>query len=203
MNFKVLLLIVTIASCISCNRSTNSVAILNETATGSATTPMLYEMATGSATITKVETAPFLGKECSIYTTASETDLRLTKTGNATFKSVEQPRENEESIFVNPNRSFQTFLGIGGSITDASAEVFAKLPLDKQEELLTAYYDKENGIGYTLCRTPIHSCDFSSASFTYIEEGDETLSTFNIDHDRTYRIPLIKKATAAAGGQHL
>ena len=141
--------------------------------------------------------------QSTIYTTASETDLRLTKTGTATFESVKQPRENEVSIFVNPNKSFQTFIGIGGSITDAAAEVFAQLPVDKQNELLTAFYDKEKGIGYSLCRTPIHSCDFSTESYTYIEEGDKELKTFNIEHDKKYKIPLIKKATKAAGGELL
>ena len=67
--------------------------------------------------------------------------------------------------------------------------------------MLTAYYDKVNGIGYTLARTNIHSCDFSSASYTYVKDGDKELKTFNIDHDRQFRIPLIKQAIKAAGGK--
>ena len=125
-----------------------------------------------------------LGKESKVYTTASGTELRLTETGIATFETALQPLENEVSVFVNPYKSFQTFLGIGGAITDASAEVFAELPVEKQKEFLTAYYDKDKGIGYSLSRTPIHSCDFSSGSFTYIEEGDKALKTFSIDHDK-------------------
>jgi glucosylceramidase len=156
---------------------------------------------------TKREEAPsvmsYLGKESIIYTTASETDLRLAETGKEKFAEAAQPLENEVSVFVNPNKSFQTFLGIGGAITDASAEVFAQLPPETQEELLTAYYDKEKGIGYSLCRTPIHSCDFSSNSYTYIEEGDGALETFSIEKDKAYKIPMIKKATAAAGGELL
>lgn len=152
---------------------------------------------------TDVSTNSFLGKESIVYTTASETDLRLTETGTATFTTAEQPLENEVSIFVNPKKSFQSLLGIGGAITDASAEVFAQLPAEQQEEFLTAYYDKDKGIGYSLCRTPIHSCDFSSGSYTYIEEGDKELNTFNIDQDKNYKIPLIKKATEAAGGSLL
>ena len=144
-----------------------------------------------------------LGKESVVYTTASETDLRLAKSGTATFEAASQPLESEVSVFVNPNKSFQTFMGIGGAITDASAEVFAQLPADKQEEFLTAYYDQENGIGYSLARTPIHSCDFSSGSYTYIEEGDKELNTLSINHDRTNKIPLIKRATEAAGGKLL
>ena len=140
------------------------------------------------------------GKESTIYTTASNTDLHLTKTGTVTFKAADQPVETEISVFVNPGKTFQTFLGLGGAITDASAEVFAKLDDARQEELLTAYYDVNNGIGYSLCRTPIHSCDFSSESFTYIEEGDKELRTFNIGHDTVYKIPLIKRAIEVAGG---
>ena len=141
------------------------------------------------------------GKQSTVYTTASDTDLRLAKTGEFSFEAAAQPLENEVSVFVNPEKSFQTFIGIGGAITDASAEVFAKLPEDKQQELLDAYYDVEKGIGYSLCRTPIHSCDFSSASYTYIEEGDAELETFSIAHDQEFKIPLIKKAIATAGGE--
>lgn len=86
--------------------------------------------------------------------------------------------EKENSIFVNPQRRFQALLGIGGAITDSSAETFAKLPKQAQRQLLTAYYDPDKGIGYTLARTTIHSSDFSSGSYTYIKEGDAALKTF-------------------------
>lgn len=65
--------------------------------------------------------------------------------------------------------SFQTMVGIGGALTDAAAETFAKLPPERRRELLTAYFDPEKGIGYSLCRTNIHSCAFSRASYTYAE----------------------------------
>jgi len=92
-------------------------------------------------------------------------------------------------------------LGIGGAITDASAEVYAKLDKPTRAEFMKAYYDPKDGIGYTWARTTIHSSDFSSASYTYIKEGDAALKTFSIDHDRKYRIPMIKDAIAAAGGR--
>lgn len=141
------------------------------------------------------------GKEVKIYTTSKDTDLRLSPSGETSFEAANQAREDEVSIFVNPEKTFQTFWGIGGSLTDASAEVFAKLPADKQDEFLEAYYDIDNGIGYTLARTPIHSCDFSSASFTYVSDEDKELKTFSIDHDRQFRIPFIKRAIQAAGGK--
>ena len=135
-----------------------------------------------------------VGKKVSIFTTASNTDLRLSSTGIKEFSIAQQPLETEISVFVNPNKTFQKFLGIGGAITDAAAEVFAKLNEDKQEELLNAYYS-EGGINYNIIRTSIHSSDFGSKSHTYIEEGDAELKTFSIEPDRKFRIPMIKRAT--------
>ena len=143
------------------------------------------------------------GKNVTVYTSAFETDLRLSDSGTLQFENAIQPKESEVAVFVNPAKQFQSFLGIGGAITDASAEVFANLPEDKQRELLKAYFNTNDGIGYTLIRVPIHSCDFSSASFTYIEEGDAELKTFSIEHDRQFKIPMIKKSIAAAGGELL
>jgi len=146
---------------------------------------------------------PFLtdGKSVAIFTTAQNSDYRLSLSGLTEFKQAGKTVETEVYVFVNPSKSFQTFMGIGGAITDASAEVFAKLPVEKQNEFLTAYYNQDKGIGYTLARTNINSCDFSSGSYTYIEEGDKELKTFDIAHDKTFKIPLIKKATEAAGGK--
>nr|WP_315191003.1 glycoside hydrolase family 30 protein [uncultured Flavobacterium sp.] len=151
----------------------------------------------------KIPTKVFSTKDkiVTVYTTADSTKLRLTQTDKLVFVASKQPLETEISVFVEPTKTFQTLLGIGGAITDASAEVFAKLSKEKQQQFLNAYYDKEKGIGYSLLRTTIHSSDFSSGSYTYIKEGDASLSTFTIDHDRQYRLPLLKEAIKTAGGK--
>ncbi len=141
------------------------------------------------------------GKKIVVYTTAENTSYRISATDTVQFKKMGQPFETQICVFVDPSQSFQTVLGIGGALTDASAETFYKLPEDKQKELLIAYYDPQKGIGYTLARTNIQSCDFSSGSYSYVKEGDKNLKTFNVDHDKKYRIPFIKKAIAAAGGK--
>jgi glucosylceramidase len=141
------------------------------------------------------------GKTATVYTTADSSDLRLATSASVSFKKLESTAENQVYIFVNPEKTYQTFIGIGGAITDATAETFAKLPAEKQDELLTAYYDTDKGIGYDLARTNINSCDFSSGSYTYVKEGDKELKTFNIDHDRQYKIPLIKKAISLTGNK--
>jgi len=152
--------------------------------------------------VTRDQQSPSSGRHTvTVYTTASQKNLRLTHTVTKDFSKARQPLETETFVVVNPGKIFQTLIGIGGALTDASAEVFATLPAEKQKELLTAYYDPEQGIGYTFARTNIHSCDFSSASYTYVSDDDKVLKTFSIDHDRNYRIPLIKQAIAAAGGK--
>src|SRR5438067_11583943 len=141
------------------------------------------------------------GKQVTVYTTAAKTDYRISRTDSLSFKPVGQPKETQICVFVDPSRQFQTFLGIGGALTDASAETFALVPKEKQRELLSAYFDDQHGIGYKLARTNIHSCDFSSSSYTYITEGDKLLKSFNVDHDKKYRIPFIKQVLAATRGR--
>jgi glucosylceramidase len=145
---------------------------------------------------------PFLtsSKKVFQYTTADTLDLRISLTDSLSFNKHDQPVETQTVVFVDPQNAFQTFMGIGGAITDASAETFAKLPENKKEEFVKAYYDTKNGIGYNLARTHINSCDFSSESYTYVKEGDAELKSFDVAHDKQYRIPLIQKAIAASGG---
>ncbi|NCD71187.1 glycoside hydrolase family 30 protein [Mucilaginibacter agri] len=140
-------------------------------------------------------------KGVKVFTTAKNTDLKISATESLSFTDKPQPAETEVSVFVDPDKKFQTLVGIGGALTDASAETFYKLPKDKQKELMTAYFDKTNGIGYTMGRTHIQSSDFSSDSYSYIADGDADLKTFSVAHDEKYRIPFIKEAIAAAGGK--
>lgn len=155
-----------------------------------------------SAQVKRVKTSfSTSGKNVTVYTTADNSNLRLSKTTTLQFKPMAQPLETQVCIFADPDKTFQTFLGIGGALTDASAETYAKMPKEKQQEFMQAYFDKEKGIGYSLARTNIHSCDFSSDIYTYISEGDAALKSFNIQHDKQFRIPFIKQAIAAAGGK--
>ena len=143
--------------------------------------------------------ADFTVRPVTAYVTAKDTGQRLARIGELQFVDVPQHTEKQECIFVDPSKEFQTMLGVGGALTDAAAETFYKLPADKQQEILTAYFDPQKGIGYSLGRTSIHSCDFSSESYTYVTNNDATLASFNISHDLKYRIPFIKQVLATAG----
>ena len=135
-----------------------------------------------------------------VYTTSHKSELKLSLTSEIKFSEFKQPLETDIDIVVSPNKEFQEFVGIGAALTDAAAETFYKLSDKNQKLFLEAYFDTEKGIGYSLARTIIHSCDFSTESYTYVDEGDTDLKTFSIAHDRKYRIPFTKRAIQAAGG---
>ena len=140
-------------------------------------------------------------QQATIYTTAKDDpSLRISETGTLSFQDAQQPLETQACVFVDATKQFQTFIGIGGALTDAAAETFAKLSKDAQQEFLTACYDAQKGIGYTFGRTCINSSDFSSDSYTYVADNDSSLSTFSVSHDMKYRIPFIKQAIDRAGG---
>jgi len=139
--------------------------------------------------------------QATVYTTARDTDDRMRAGETLPLEDFPQPEESAAFIMVDPTRRFQTILGFGGGFTDSAAETFAKLPAAKKAELMTAYFSPTKGLGYTLGRTSINSCDFSSDTYSYDDvAGDTALAHFSIAHDLKYRVPFIKAALAAAGG---
>ncbi|MEO6906075.1 MAG: glycoside hydrolase family 30 protein [Ginsengibacter sp.] len=143
------------------------------------------------------------GKIPVVFSTTEKTKDRISLTDKLTFESHSQPLETDVCIFVDPTHQFQTITGFGGAIVDASAETFAKLPNEKQDEILRAYYDTTDGIGYNMVRTNINSCDFSSDTYNYIQDYDSSLSTFSVKHDEQFRIPLLKKVNEKLNGKML
>lgn len=139
-------------------------------------------------------------KEAGVFVTAKSTNQLIDYQGIRPFEPLEQPDENYPTIIVDDDVTFQTIIGFGGAFTDASAGTFGKLPPDAQKEFIKACFDPDSGNGYTLCRTTIHSCDYSDEMYTYDDvAGDKNLKHFTIDHDRQYRIPMIRQAMEETG----
>ncbi len=139
-------------------------------------------------------------KEAIVYLT-SQSPYHLLSAEPRAFESLEQPDENYPTIMVDVDKTFQTIEGFGGAFTDASADNFSKLPPGEQERFLKMCFDPREGNGYTLCRTTIHSCDYSAEMYTYDDvAGDKALERFSIEPDRRCRIPLIKRALETAQG---
>ena len=69
-----------------------------------------------------------------VYTTAKDTALRMGLSDRLQLLPARQSPETDVAVFINPEKAFQTVLGFGGAITDASAEVYAGLGDDVKRE---------------------------------------------------------------------
>lgn len=104
--------------------------------------------------------------------------------------------ENPSKIQLNPEKTFQTITGFGGSFTEASASLLNRLSKKNRTKILDAYFS-ENGANYSLTRTHISSCDFSLNNYTYAPVADDIeLEHFSIKEDQDDLIPMIKEAMA-------
>ena len=104
------------------------------------------------------------------------------------------------ALTINPAQRFQEMVGFGGALTESSAWVLAQLPPDKRAEVLRRYYDPKDGIGYTLARTHINSCDFSLNMWALDETpGDYDLLDFTLAPMRKWTLPLIHDAIMVLG----
>ena len=131
-------------------------------------------------------------KKYDIYLTHKDGEEKIKK-----YNIEEIIRENvkgtENSIKINTENKYQKILGFGGALTEASAYTLSKLDEKAKKEVLSSYYDSEEGIGYTFGRVHINSCDFSLGNYTYVEENDMTLESFTLDRDEKYVLPLVRE----------
>ena len=89
---------------------------------------------------------------------------------------------------------YQEVLGFGGAFTESSAYNYSLLTDEQKKDFMEKYFSKEKGIGYNFGRMHINSCDFSLDIYSYVENGDKELKSFNINRDQRYIIPFIKDA---------
>ncbi len=105
-----------------------------------------------------------------------------------------RPAQRKLSIAVNPEESFQTITGFGGSFTEASAYLLNQMSPEKRMQILEAYFG-DSGARYSLTRTHMNSCDFSLTNYSYAPiPGDIHLKHFSIEEDMDDIIPMILDA---------
>jgi glucosylceramidase len=103
------------------------------------------------------------------------------------------------TLKLDPEKKYQSFMGFGGAFTEAAAYTLAQIPAEDRMKVIQSYFNEETGLGYSLGRTHIHSCDFALENYTYVEENDVELATFSIEREQKYVLPLIKDAVKARG----
>lgn len=129
-----------------------------------------------------------------VIVTAKNTEFRLSETKTLVTKDTKKT----SLIQLNSKVKYQQIIGFGGAFTESACYNLYRVNKEVRQKALELYFDPEKGIGYTIGRVSIHGCDFSLSSYSYIEEGDAELKTFDISRDFTYVIPTIKAAEALA-----
>jgi len=138
-------------------------------------------------------------KEVVCYISSVDQSIRLRQlqpllpSGDDAAKSDAGP-----SVWIQPERTFQTIEGFGGAFTESAATVWQSLPADVQTVVLRSYFAEE-GNQYSFCRVHMNSCDFSLGNYSHLERpGDMELQSYSIDRDCQALIPFIKAAQAMA-----
>lgn len=102
-------------------------------------------------------------------------------------------------VNVYPHKRYQSILGFGAALTESAGYALARMSREKQKEIVESYYGRD-GIGYTLGRIHMDSCDFSISNYCAVEEaGDAAFRDFTLERDAKYVQPLIHMAQEALG----
>lgn len=133
----------------------------------------------------------------SVFETARDNAHRLSPVAAPTAVAADS---TISMLVLDPAKKFQEMVGFGGALTESSAWVLAQVPPEKRAEVLRRYYDPKDGIGYTLARTHLNSCDFSLNMWALDETpGDYDLLNFSLAPMRRWLMPLLHDANHAAG----
>ncbi len=114
---------------------------------------------------------------------------------------VERDPRQAIAIAVDRRETYQTMLGYGGAMTDASAFVLMNLKSRNPglyRYTMTRLFSPAEGAGFSVLRLAMGASDYTAARsyYTYCDEESPTLSSFRIDRDRAFIIPALKDALA-------
>ncbi len=129
-----------------------------------------------------------------------ETDQAAGRYWSSYAAQDQGPAGEMKLVVVYPGEEDIRIRGFGGAFTEAAAHTYSSLPEDRKKALIADLFGEE-GLRYNLGRIHMNSCDFALGNYTYIDEGDETLESFDIAHDEKEIIPMIKAAEKELGRQ--
>jgi glucosylceramidase len=143
--------------------------------------------AAGAYTLTQAAPS-FAATSASVWLTTADQSNKLTQQAAVTFGSG----GSGSVITVNPNTTYQTIVGFGGSMTDAAAYNIFNSP--SRNTIMSNLFGS-TGIGLSFLRQPIGTADFSRAFYS-LDDGssDPSLSRFSISKDQAYIIPILQQA---------
>jgi glucosylceramidase len=129
-------------------------------------------------------------------------------TADETRKLAPQPMvkssgtaKGDETVAIDSSKRFQRMHGFGAAMTDASAELFSRLPAAKRRALMTELFGRANGgLGLSFMRVTVGASDFSRTHYSYDDTPgnapDPGLRYFSIAPARQYVLPRVREALA-------
>lgn len=136
-------------------------------------------------------------KQCTIEITTFPQGSKRQDMGWLSF--VPDDGTENEVINIYPEVQYQEFEGFGGAFTDSAGYVYSLMKEEQQKHLLGAYFG-EDGLGYTIGRVHLDSCDFSLEHYEAIQDSnDRELKTFTLERSEKYILPLVRDAQKVFG----
>lgn len=103
-------------------------------------------------------------------------------------------------IDVDDRVTYQTMVGFGAAVTDASAYLINQTLGSGREAVLRDLFDPRSGLGLSFIRVPMGASDFSPTHYTYDDrpagQAHDALTRFSIDADRAHKLPVLRRALA-------
>ena len=98
------------------------------------------------------------------------------------LKKMERP--TDRALSIDRAVKFQELTGFGGAFTEAAALNWRSLSEEDQDKVIKAYFASpaEGGLGYTVGRVPINSCDFGPGGITRTYSFDDVDDDIKLEH---------------------
>lgn len=109
---------------------------------------------------------------------------------------ADEPKHLESGVLnLYPDITYQTIEGFGGAVTESVAYLLQQMKKEDSDALLSDCF----GVGgnrLKFLRMHMDSCDYSLEEYAAVADpiADPDLTTFNIERDKKYAIPFIKRA---------
>ena len=132
--------------------------------------------------------------EVRVWMTSKDLQQRLSEGSRLKFTS--EPATGTRVIVVNPEKTFQTMLGLGASLEHTTCSNLFRLPQSERERVIERLVSPTSGIGMNLMRICIGTSDFTGEPWYSHDdlpsgETDPELKRFSIGRDRTYVLPML------------
>lgn len=118
-----------------------------------------------------------------------------------TIELREDVNEVETQVInLYPERTYETFEGFGGAITEAAGYVYHLMDEKQKKQVIETYFSPEK-MNYRLVRVHMDSCDFSLGTYEAMSDPEDIeLKSFSFERTEKYILPMLEDAQKASGG---